>query len=295
MKHKQGHKFLARYEVTDGAKFRLKDHKPDDRTGDPGTGDELETMLAADVARLAELQELLYADGTWALLCVFQGMDASGKDGTIRHVMTGVNPQGIEVTSFKAPGPEALAHDFLWRIHAAMPERGYIGIFNRSHYEDVLVTRVHPELLEKTGLPGALRGKKFWLHRLDDIACYERYLSRQGIVVLKFYLNLSKDEQKRRFLARIDQHHKNWKFTSADLHERKFFDQYRTAFEAAIEATAAPRAPWYIVPADHKKFAHLVVGAAIVDALEKLDLKAPVLPEGEQALLVAARAELEAE
>jgi len=295
MTPRQKTKLLARYRVTDGAKFRVKDYPPDDRPGDLVPFDNLDALLEEDVAKIAALQEKLYANGTWSLLCVFQGMDASGKDGTIRHVMTGVNPQGIGVTSFKAPGPEALAHDFLWRIHAAMPERGRIGIFNRSHYEDVLVTRVHPELLEKTGLPGALRGKKFWQHRLDDIACYERYLSRQGIVVLKFYLNLSKDEQKRRFLARIDQHHKNWKFTSADLHERKFFDQYRTAFEAAIEATAAPRAPWYIVPADHKKFAHLVVGAAIVDALEKLDLKAPVLPEGEQALLVAARAELEAE
>jgi PPK2 family polyphosphate:nucleotide phosphotransferase len=295
MKHKQGHKFLARYEVTDGAKFRLKDFKPDDRTGDPGTGDALEALLAADVARLSALQELLYADGTWALLCVFQGMDASGKDGTIRHVMTGVNPQGIEVTSFKAPGPAALAHDFLWRIHAAMPERGHIGIFNRSHYEDVLVTRVHPELIDKTKLPATLRGKKFWQHRLEDIAAYERYLSRQGIVLLKFYLHLSKDEQKRRFLSRIDEKHKNWKFTEADLHERKFFDGYTGAFEEAIEATAAPHAPWYIVPADHKKFAHLVVGAAIVQALEKLDLKTPKLPPEEQEKLVAARAELEAE
>src|SRR5271156_693391 len=164
MKHKQGHKFLARYEVTDGAKFRLKDFKPDDRTGDPGTGDELETLLAADVARLSALQELLYAEGKWALLCVFQGMDASGKDGTIRHVMTGVNPQGVTVTSFKAPGSEELAHDFLWRVHKAVPARGHIGIFNRSHYEDVLVTRVHPELLDKTGVPPPRRRQKILEH-----------------------------------------------------------------------------------------------------------------------------------
>jgi PPK2 family polyphosphate:nucleotide phosphotransferase len=295
MKPKQYGKLLARYRVTDGTKFRLKDYPPDDRGGEPVGSDELDALLAEDVARLAALQEILYADGRWSLLCVFQGMDASGKDGTIRHVMTGVNPQGITVTSFKAPGPEALAHDFLWRVHAAVPERGHIGIFNRSHYEDVLVTRVHPDLLDRAHLPSSVRGKKFWQHRLEDIAAFERYLSRQGVIVLKFYLNLSKDEQKRRFLARIDHAHKNWKFTEADLHERAFFDQYHTAFAAAIEATAVPHAPWYVVPADHKKFAHLVVVAAILHALEKLDLKVPVLPPAERELLEAARAALEAE
>jgi PPK2 family polyphosphate:nucleotide phosphotransferase len=295
MTPKQYEKMLRRYRVTDGTKFRLKDFSPDDRGGDLVPHDGLDALLAEGVGRLAALQEILYAEGKWALLCVFQGMDASGKDGTIRHVMTGVNPQGVTVTSFKAPGSEELAHDFLWRVHRAVPARGHIGIFNRSHYEDVLVTRVHPELLDKTGLPVTLRGKKFWQHRLEDIAAFERYLARQGVIVLKFYLNLSKDEQKRRLLARIDHAHKNWKFTEADLHERAFFDEYRTAFEAAIHATAAPHAPWYIVPADHKPSAHLVVVAALVEALERLDLKAPTLPPAEQELMRAARASLEAE
>jgi PPK2 family polyphosphate:nucleotide phosphotransferase len=295
MTPKQYEKMLRRYRVTEGAKFRLKDYSPDDRGGDLVPPDGLDALLAEGVGRLAGQQEVLYAEGKWAMLCVFQGMDASGKDGTIRHVMTGVNPQGVTVTSFKAPGPEELAHDFLWRVHKAVPARGHIGIFNRSHYEDVLVTRVHPELLDKTGLPGSLRGKKFWQHRLEDIAAFERYLCRQGVIVLKFYLNLSKDEQKRRLLSRIDHAHKNWKFTEADLHERGFFDDYRAAFEEAIQATATSHAPWYIVPADHKPVSHLVVVAALVDALERLDLQAPTLPPAEQAQMRAARAALEAE
>lgn len=288
-------KLLDRYRVTDGDKLRLKHYPSDDLDNGLVPHKEAEQLLAAGVAKLSALQTKLYADGRWAMLCVFQGMDASGKDGTIRHVMTGVNPQGVSVSSFKAPGPEALAHDFLWRIHAAVPERGRIGVFNRSHYEDVLVTRVHPELLDKTKLPDAVRGKKFWQHRLEDIAAFERYLSHQGVVVLKFYLHLSKDAQKQRFLARIDEKEKNWKFTMSDLHERAFFDAYTDAFEAAIQATAAPCAPWFIVPADHKWFAHLVVVEAIVQALEDLNLKEPSLPPEEQARLQAARAALDAE
>ncbi|MEJ0048563.1 MAG: PPK2 family polyphosphate kinase [Rhodospirillales bacterium] len=295
MKRRQSEKLLERYRVTEGTGFRLKDFPADDLGGGLITREAADPLMAEGVARLAAQQLRLYAHGKWALLCVFQGMDASGKDGTIRHVMTGVNPQGVTVTSFKAPGPEALAHDFLWRIHAAMPERGRIGIFNRSHYEDVLVTRVHPELLDKTRLPSELRGRKFWQHRLEDIAAYERYLSRQGIVVLKFYLNLSKEEQKRRLLARIDRPDKNWKFTSGDLEERQFFSAYHDAFEAAIAATARPHAPWYVVPADQKWFTRLVVVEAMVQALTALDLRDPALPPEEYAKLQAAREKLEAE
>ncbi|HTZ70751.1 MAG TPA: polyphosphate kinase 2 family protein [Acetobacteraceae bacterium] len=295
MKAKQIDRLLSRYRVMDGKKFGLKNHPSDDLDcGIIAPGD-AEAALADGVARLAAQQVKLYAESQWSLLAVFQGMDASGKDGTIRHVLTGVNPQGVQATSFKAPGPETLAHDFLWRIHAAVPQRGRIGIFNRSHYEDVLVTRVHPELLDKAGLPAEVRGKKFWQHRLEDIAAFERYLARQGVVILKFYLHLSKDEQKRRFLARIDEAEKNWKFSTADLHERDFFDDYTDAFEKAIEATAAPHAPWYIVPADHKWFAHLVVVEALVDALARLNLREPSLPPEEQARLREARVKLEAE
>jgi PPK2 family polyphosphate:nucleotide phosphotransferase len=295
MKPKHFAKMLARYRVTEGAKFRLKDYAPDDLGGEADLHQEADALLADGVARLAAQQRLLAANAHWSVLCVFQGMDASGKDGTIKHVMTGVNPQGVQVTSFKAPGPEDLAHGFLWRIHAAAPERGQIAIFNRSHYEDVLVTRVHPELLDHTSVPPERRGKKFWEHRLEDIAGFERYLCRQGTVVLKFYLHLSKAEQKRRFLARIDEPAKHWKFTSADLREREFFDEYSVAFEEAIQATAAPHAPWYIVPADNKWFAHLIVVGAMAEALEALGLTMPVLSAEEQASLKAARAKLEAE
>ncbi len=229
------------------------------------------------------------------MLAVFQGMDAGGKDGTIRHVMTGVNPQGVLVTSFKQPGPEDLAHDFLWRVHKAVPQRGHIGIFNRSHYEEVLVCRVHPALLDAQKLPDGVRGKKFWKHRLDDIANFEKFLTRQGLVVVKFFLHLSKDEQRRRFLSRIDEPAKNWKFSTADLKERAFWDEYQNAYEAAIAATATPNAPWFIVPADHKWFAHLVVVEAMVQALEGLNLKDPSPSPEECARLQAARITLEQE
>ena len=286
---------LDRYRVTEGKKFRLKNYHTDDEGGVLPAGDAADAMLAGGVGRLAHLQEQLYAAQSWAVLAVLQGIDAGGKDGTIRHVTTGVNAAGIQVTSFKQPGPQDLAHDYLWRVHAAVPERGMIGIFNRSHYEEVLACRVHPELLEKQHLPEAVRGKKFWKHRLEDIAAFETYLTRQGVAVVKFFLHLSKDEQKRRFLDRIDQPAKNWKFNVGDLRERDVWDEYHAAAEAAIAGTAAEHAPWYVVPADHKKYAHLIVVGALVQALEALKLREPALSAEQQAQLQEARAKLAAE
>ncbi len=282
-------KILDRYRIADGDGFRLADCKTDDSANHEVTPEQAETLLQSGVKRLAKLQTRLYAQDRWSLLVSLQAMDAAGKDGTIRHVMTGVNPQGVRVVPFKQPGPEDLAHDFLWRVHAQVPARGQIGIFNRSHYEEVLVCRVHPELIDRQKLPDAVRGDKFWKHRLSDIAAWEKYLARQGVVQLKFFLHLSKDEQKRRFLARIDEPEKNWKFSSADLAERAHWDEYQDAYEAAIKATAADHAPWFVVPADHKWFAHLVVVAAMVQALEALDLHVPKPSAEETARLQAAK------
>ena len=273
MKRKPVKQMLERYRITDGAKFRLKDHDPDDIAEGIVLKGESQAMLADGVARLSALQELLYPCASWALLCIFQAMDAAGKDGTIKHVMSGVNPQGVRVTSFKAPGPEELAHDFLWRIWRNLPERGHIGIFNRSHYEEVLVVRVHKELLRAQRLPAELDGKRVWDNRLADIAAFERYLPRQGTLVLKFFLNISREEQKRRFIGRLDDPGKNWKFSASDIAERAYWDAYMEAYEAAIVATAAPHAPWYVVPANNKWFAWLVVVEAMIDALRALDLK----------------------
>ncbi len=224
--------------MTSGKGFRLKDHDPADTMGHLLSKPQAEAMLAHDVHRLAALQEKLYAQNEWAMLCVLQAMDAAGKDGTIKHVMSGVNPQGVRVTSFKAPGPEELAHDFLWRANRALPERGHIGIFNRSHYEEVLVVRVHPEVLERQHLPDEVLGKRMWDQRLEAIAAFERYLTRQGMVVLKFFLNVSRGEQKRRFLERLEEKDKHWKFSAGDLAERAFWDDYQHAYEEAIAATA---------------------------------------------------------
>ena len=230
------------------------------------------------------------------MLVVFQAMDAAGKDSTIKHVMTGVNPQGIAVTSFKQPGPEDLAHDFLWRVTRALPGRGTIGIFNRSHYEEVLVARVHPEILAKQRLPPALTGgKRFWDNRLQDIGGFERHLGRQGTKVLKFFLHVGRDEQKRRFLDRLDEPDKHWKFSAADLGEREGWDDYMAAYEAAIGATATEEAPWFVVPADHKWFMRLVVVAAIVEALRDLDLSVPAVSPEVRDSFAAARAALESE
>lgn len=295
LSHKDRARLLDRYRVTDGDKFRLKDHDPADTGGHALHHTDGEALLAAGVRRLSELQTMLYAQESWALLCVLQGMDAAGKDGAIKHVMSGVNPQGVQVTSFKQPGPEELAHDFLWRVMRQTPMRGRIGMFNRSHYEDVLVVRVHPELLERQRIPAALIGKKIWDHRLRDIAAFETYLARQGIVPRKFFLHLSKAEQRRRFLARLDRPDKNWKFSAADIAERAHWDAYQAAYEEAIAATAAPHAPWFVVPADHKWVARLVVVEAMIEALEALDLHAPAVPPEQAPMLAEARRRLEAE
>ncbi len=287
---------VRRYRITDGRKFRLADVDPDD-TGkiDKQEG---ERRLAEGVARLAELQRELYANARWALLAVFQAMDCGGKDGTIRHVMSGVNPQGVNVTSFKQPGPVELAHDYLWRVHLALPQRGHIGIFNRSHYEEVLVTRVHPQLLETQKLPPALEPQRgaaaqarFWQHRCKDIRSFERYIARQGIVPLKFFLHISREEQRQRLLARLDDPGKHWKFSAADLKERALWDSYQDAYEQAIIETARPEAPWFAVPGNAKWFAHLVVVEAMIDAIERLSLEPPALAD--EAALAEARRQLE--
>ena len=222
---KQIRAVLDRYRITNGKKFRLKDHDPNDTAGYSLDKPEASTMLEAGVKQLSEYQDMLNAQDRWAMLCVFQAMDAAGKDGTIKHVMSGVNPQGVHVTAFKAPGPEDLDHDFLWRVHRALPERGRIGIFNRSHYEEVLVVRVHPEILERQHLPAELVSKKIWRERLEAIAAYEHYLFRQGTIVLKFFLNVSRKEQKKRFMERLDNPEKNWKFNAGDLNERAHWDE----------------------------------------------------------------------
>ncbi len=295
MKAKHAKRLLDRYRVTDGEGFRLKDYDPADTGGgiiDPKDADK---HLADGVARLSDLQTCLYADDRWSMLLVLQAMDAAGKDGTIKHVMTGVNPQGVTVSAFKQPGPEDLEHGFLWRVHAHAPSRGRIAIFNRSHYEDVLITRVHPELLKHLNLPDAVRANKFWKHRLADIANFEDYLAHQGTLVVKIFLHLSRDEQKRRFLKRIEEPAKNWKFSSADIKERDYWDAYQEAYEEAIAATASSHAPWFIVPADDKAFAHMVVAEAMIEALGGLDLKAPAPSAEECARLAEAKVKLEAE
>jgi PPK2 family polyphosphate:nucleotide phosphotransferase len=288
-------RILDRYRVTSGKGFRLKDHDPTDTAGRLLPKPHASALLARGVQRLAELQERLYAQNGWSMLCVLQAMDAAGKDGTIKHVMSGVNPQGVQVTAFKAPGPDELAHDFLWRANRALPARGHIGIFNRSHYEEVLVVRVHPECLERQHLPKELVGRRLWDQRLDAIATFERYLTRQGMVVLKFFLNVSKQEQKRRFLERLEDKEKHWKFSASDLSERAFWDDYQQAYQEAIIATATPHAPWFVVPADNKWFTRLIVVAAMIEALDRLDLKFPLLSEDEQAALQVARVKLESE
>lgn len=282
-------RLLDRFRITSGKGFRLKGHDPADTGGLDIAKDHAADLLQQGVDRLAELQDMLYAQDRWSVLCIFQAMDAAGKDGAIKHVFSGVNPQGCQVHSFKAPTPVDLDHDFLWRHSTALPERGRIGIHNRSWYEEVLVVRVHPHLLQGQKLPPRVIGKRVWDERLEDIAAYERYLARQGTVVLKFFLNISKAEQRRRFLARIEEPEKNWKFSAGDVAERAHWDAYMKAYEAAIRGTAAPHAPWFVVPADAKWFTRLVVVAAIVEALEALDLHYPKVTKDEQAALEVAR------
>jgi len=283
-------KLVDPYRIAKGRKFRLKDIDPGD-TG--GLGSEQKPrareILAKGVQWLAEEQDKFYADDRRSLLLVFQAMDAAGKDGTIRHVMSGVNPQGCQVFSFKQPSAEELDHDFLWRYQRCLPERGRIGIFNRSYYEEVLVVRVHPELLGSQKMPSGLVTGDIWKERLEDIAGFERYLARQGTIVLKFFLHVSRREQKRRFLERLDMPGKNWKFSSADVRERGYWADYMAAYEDAIRATASREAPWYVVPADNKWFTRLVVAAVIVEAFWKLDLAYPAVNEAKKKELAAAR------
>jgi PPK2 family polyphosphate:nucleotide phosphotransferase len=283
-------RLLEPYRITRGKGFRLADIDPGDthklKSEDK---DEAKEWLERGVEWLAEEQDKLYAQDRWAVLLVFQAMDAAGKDGTIKHVMSGVNPQGCQVFSFKQPSAEELDHDFLWRAAKCLPERGRIGIFNRSYYEEVLVVRVHQELLQAQKLPPRLAGRHIWKERLEDIAAYERYLARNGIAIVKFFLHVSREEQKKRFMERLDEPEKNWKFSAADVGERAHWGAYMKAYEDAIRATAAEHAPWYVVPADNKWFTRLVVAAAIAETLQELDLAYPVVDEAKKKELAAAR------
>jgi PPK2 family polyphosphate:nucleotide phosphotransferase len=276
------------YRVDDGKHFRLKEFDPAD-TGHWDSVEEAKEQLQKDIKRMEELQDKLYAQDRWSVLLIFQAMDAAGKDGTIKHVMSGVNPEGCQVHSFKAPSQAELQHDFLWRTTQALPERGHIGIFNRSYYEEVLVVRVHPPVLESQLVPPSLITKDIWKERFEDINCFERHMERNGTVVRKFFLHLSKKEQKRRFLARLDEPEKHWKFSAGDIQERKCWDDYQEAYEDMIRHTASKQAPWYVVPADNKWFTHLVVAAAIVQTLEELDLCYPKVDGGKLKEIAGAR------
>jgi PPK2 family polyphosphate:nucleotide phosphotransferase len=284
------------FRVTDGKSFRLKDIDPGD-TLDLGSEDKprVKEALVMGIEAMSNLQDMLYAQDSRALLLIFQAMDAAGKDSTIKHVMSGVNPQGCEVTSFKSPSPGELDHDYLWRCAKRLPPRGHIGIFNRSYYEETLVVRVHPELLEKQKIPPELVTKDIWKERYKDIRAFERYLTRNGVVVRKFFLHVSKKEQKKRFLERLENPEKNWKFSAGDVKERKFWDEYMEAYEDMIRHTATEDAPWYVVPADNKWFTRVVVAAAVVSTLGSLDLSYPKVSEAERKELAAAKRALLAE
>lgn len=275
--------FIKRYRVTNGKTFKLSDIDPGDTHGlNSQQKDEAKAMLARGVEWLAELQDKLYASDRWGVLCIFQAMDAAGKDSTIKHVMSGINPQGCQVYSFKQPSQEELDHNFLWRYMRCVPERGRIGIFNRSYYEEVLVVRVHDGILKAQRLPKEVLTKDIWNNRLEDIRNAEEHLERNGIIVLKFFLHVSRKEQKKRFLERIDNHEKNWKFQVSDVTERQHWKSYMNAYQEAIAATATKSAPWYVVPADNKWFTRLVVAAAIVDALQDLNLKYPTIDKAQR-------------
>ena len=281
-------KLAKSYRIDDGKHFQLRDYDPAD-TGHWRSVEQAKEQLQKDVARMEDLQAKLYAQDRWALLLIFQAMDAAGKDGTIKHVMSGVNPEGCQVTSFKTPSDTELQHDFLWRTTEHLPERGHIGIFNRSYYEEVLVVRVHPQVLKSEKVPPALVTKDIWKERFEDIRSFERYMARNGTVIRKFFLHLSKKEQKKRFLARLDEPEKHWKFSEADIHERDYWDDYQDAYEDMIRHTTSKHAPWYVVPADNKWFTHLVVSAAIVETLEELDLAYPKVDAAKQKEIQAAR------
>jgi PPK2 family polyphosphate:nucleotide phosphotransferase len=286
---------IERYRVHKGDGFRLADFDPDDTCGLDIDKSNAKEMLAAGVKRLAALQDRLWADDRWAILVILQGADTSGKDGVIKHVMSGVNPQGCEVHSFKAPSEQEIDHDFLWRASVALPPRGKIGIFNRSYYEETIVVRVHPELLQKERLPQKLITNDIWSQRFTDINNFESYLAHNGVLTLKFFLNMSKKEQLGRLLARIDDPEKRWKFAAHDVEERKHWDEYMQAYQQTISNTATKDAPWYVVPADHKWFTRLVVAAALVERLQALDLKFPKLDDATMAQLETIRAELVAQ
>jgi PPK2 family polyphosphate:nucleotide phosphotransferase len=279
-----------RYRIKDGSRFKLADFDPGDQDG--LDKDSAKALLTQSAERLGELQERLYAEHRWAVLIVLQGIDAAGKDGVIEHVMSGVNPQGCEVHPFKAPSQLELDHDFLWRAAVELPRRGHIGIFNRSYYEEVLVTRVHKELLDRQGLPPKLVTKGIWKERYEDINALERHLVRNGTAILKFFLNVSKKEQQKRLLARIDDPAKQWKFNAGDIGERKLWDQYMAGYEDMIRATATDEAPWYVVPADHKWFTRLVVASAIIEQVEAIDPKFPTLSEEQLRAIASVRASL---
>jgi PPK2 family polyphosphate:nucleotide phosphotransferase len=285
-------KLASPYRIDHGKNFKLKDYDPDE-TGNLHSKEHAVELLEKGVAEMSELQTKLYAQDSWALLLIFQAMDAAGKDGAIKHVMSGVNPQGCQVYSFKAPSVEELDHDYLWRTMQRVPERGRIGIFNRSYYEEVLVVRVHPEVLAKQRIPARFLSKRIWRERFDEIQDFERYLWRNGVAVRKFFLNISKKEQKKRFLERLEEPGKNWKFSTADLRERDYWDEYMKVYEDMIRHTSSKHAPWYVVPADNKWFTRTVVAAAIVETLESLNLAYPKVDPEERKKLHAAKVELE--
>jgi PPK2 family polyphosphate:nucleotide phosphotransferase len=293
---KSAHALAAPYCVTDGRRFRLKHVDPRD-TGGLKAEDKPQAAeaLQLGIEAMAELQDMLYAQDRWAVLLIIQAMDAAGKDGLIKHVMSGLNPQGCQVASFKVPSAEELDHDYLWRCQKHLPERGRIGIFNRSYYEEVLVVRVHPEVLAREKLPPSLVDKKIWKHRYEDIEAFERYVGRNGTIVRKFYLHVSRREQKRRFLERLDMPSKNWKFSAGDVKERAFWKDYQAAYEEMIRRTSTKDAPWYVVPADNKWFTRIVVAAAIVDTLASLNLRYPEIGPIHRKELAAARRLLIAE
>jgi PPK2 family polyphosphate:nucleotide phosphotransferase len=285
---KEAARIASPYCITDGKKFLLKDFDPGDTNG-VKSKKAAQSMVERSSELLAEMQEKLYAQDLWALLLIFQGMDAAGKDGAIKHVMSGINPQGCDVYAFKAPTSEELNHDFLWREHKVVPSRGKIGIFNRSYYEEVLVVRVHPQLLKAEKLPDELVTKHIWEERYEDINAFERFLTRNGVVIRKFFLHVSKEEQKKRFLERLEDSKKNWKFSMDDIKERKFWDDYHEAYEEMVQNTATKRAPWYVIPADNKWYARLVVASAIVEALDGLDLAFPDVDKEKKKELEAIR------
>ena len=285
-------KLAKSYRIDNGKHFRLKDFNPAD-TGHWKSIDEAKEHVQKDIDRMRKLQDMLYAQDCWSLLLIFQALDAAGKDGTINHVMSGVNPEGVQVYSFKQPSSIEMQHDFLWRTTRDLPERGHIGIFNRSYYEEVLIVRVHPKVLEGEKLPPSLVTKNIWDERFEDIRSFERHLARNGTVIRKFFLHLSRKEQKQRFMARLDEPEKNWKFSAADVHEREFWDDYQNAFEDMIRNTATKRAPWYVIPADNKWFTHLAVAAVIVETLEELNPDYPKVDAAKRKELAAARKLLE--